>query len=354
MLFRPLNVLALSAWVAAALLVSVRAESVKSSRASAEPAGIYDRAVSAYLTGKWGELDTLLRAPGELAALPAAQTADLAYIRQSVAESCPAWWRQSKEQKMFTFPLIVWERKFTAVFDPGAKSGLQANYSGSQVSLTLSWGTADMDSPAHAEHGFSKGELAALGIWVTLGMAKSWAEIPLSTWRGIKDADQPRIQRYLDFRGNVTGVYYAPPRSRHWGLFLFSLAYLEKYAKMPTVMSRRALGAMFAAEVAAHPERYPSLPLPKTLPADGAEAKLVLHLKDWIEKHGWTLAEDRALREATRALAVANENSTLQSSLVKLANGTMVSLDPAADTPYRQKRDAWIWARVNKMGPGGK
>jgi len=45
---------------------------------------------------------------------------------------------------------------------------------------------------------------------------------------------EKQLTRFLDFRGGLTGVYYAPPMSRRWGLWLACASYMDEYAKMPT------------------------------------------------------------------------------------------------------------------------
>ena len=161
--------------------------------------------------------------------------------------------------------------------------------------------------------------------------------------------------RYQDFRGNVTALYYGTPKSRRWGEFLYLLAWNKKYAQMQNVNARKAAGAMFLAEVLSEPSKYPSLPLPKSAPAENTEEKLAEHYRNWIEKHSWTVAEDLAMRKAIHAFALANDEGVLRSQQVALPNRLKVSLDPAADAAFRADRDSWLKARVEKaLGSHGQ
>ena len=309
---------------------------------------LYDRVVEAYLTDKWDELDVMLNAQAnDLATLTAPQAADVSYIRQALVECRPTWWAQSKKHSKFLFHPVIWERPFDVIFDPDSKTSLQVRLAGSHAACTVVWDVADMDNSKPAEHGFSKGELNNLSVWMVVGNVKGWSDISAAGMGATHNNDKNRIPRFLDFCGNIAGLYYAQPRSRRWGFYLYSLAYTEKYAKLPTVMARQALGAMFAAEIVAHPEQYPSLTLPNTVPDTGTELAVVLHLTKWIEGHPWTLAEDRHLRETIKALVLANDKTLLSSDQVKLANGTVVSLDPDKDQPHREKRDAWMTTHIN-------
>lgn len=69
--------------------------------------------------------------------------------------------------------------------------------------------------------------------------------------------------------------------------------------------------------------------MPKTRAADGAEEKLAEHFRGRPEKQGWSVAEDRALREAIKAFAAANDASVYQTGKVTLANRLAISLEPA-------------------------
>jgi hypothetical protein len=182
-------------------------------------------------------------------------------------------------------------------------------------------------------------------------MAQSWGEIPIGAQVNLKDDARRMLSYYLQFRSNVAGACFGNPRARRWGLWLDLAAWEPKYAKMEGVMSRRAVGAMFAAEVVAHADHYPSIHLPDSLPDSGAEEKLANELRPWIEKHGMTLAEDQSLRDALKAFAAANTGKVRLTGMVTLPNKLMVALDPEADKKEAEKRDAWLKAHLGK--PGG-
>ncbi len=313
-----------------------------------DPAEVYSRICQEYLDGKWDALDADLRAAKNSAGLSAAQQADVAYIRQAVAECRPPWWTQAKAGKKVAIRPVVWGQPLNLTYDPAGQGGVQAHFAGNTMSLTASWPAAEMDNPDQAEHGFTKGELNNLGVWSTLGMAKVWSQTPPQSLAGLSEAGKLRLLRGQDFRGAVTGLYYGTPRARRWGEFLYLLSWLEKYAKMPTVYSRKAAGAMFLAEVLANPEKYPSLPLPKTLAGENAEEKLAECYRNRIEKSGWSVAEDRSLREALKKFAAANDLSVYKTQAVTLPNKLVVALDPDADTALRTKRDAWLKARFDE------
>jgi hypothetical protein len=317
-------------------------------KTSAAGQALYQDISSAYLEGRWDELAKWFKdkSPREMASLTAEQRADVTALRHVLAECRPEWWEMTKAGGQVGIRSGLWGRPFETLFDPAGKSSTSMSVVNNRVTTTVTWAVADMDNPQHAEHGFSKGDLCNLDIWARMGMAATWSQIPLQSLGNLSEADKTHLLRYQDFRGNVTGTYYGTPRARRWGAFLYLLMWKDAYAKMPTRNSRKAVAAVLLAEIMAAPAKYPSLPLPKSVPAENTEEKLAEHYRDWIEKHDWTLAEDLALRRAILAFATANEPTVLRTQRVVLANKLSVSFDPEADAALRRKRDAWLKGRL--------
>jgi hypothetical protein len=266
-----------------------------------------------------------------------------------VAECREPWWKQTKAGRQTPIRVSLFGRPLSVAYDPAGKGGVEMKTVGGAIVLAVSWPAADMDNPAHAEHGFSKGDLNSLSVWATLGMAQVWSQMSPQALATLTERDKLRLIRYQDFRGNLAGLYYGMPRARRWGEFLYLLMWLDKYKEMPIRNSRKACAAMFLAEFLANPAKYPSLTLPDALPADGAEEKLAQHVRARIEKHGWTVAEDKALREALQAFAKSNDAAVYQTETVTLPNKLKVALDPEADAAFRPKRDAWLKAQFDKQ-----
>lgn len=326
---------------------ALAADSPKSNGANS--GDLYQRISQDYLDGKWEELEKELGVSSkEIEALSAAQQADVAYIRKVFTECRQPWWKQCKKGKKVEIRPSVWGHSLRFWFDPAGTGGVQLTTSGPVKVLAVSWTLADMDNPEHAEHGFSKGDLCNLGVWSTIGVGSVWSQTSAQALINSNEADKLRLSRYQDFRGNVTALYYGTPKTRRWGVFLYLLSWMEKYNQMPTVGSRKAAGAMILAELLTNTANYPSIPLPSELPAEGAEAILAEHVRNKIEKHGWTIAEDKSLRDAIKAFAAANETGVLTTQKVTLPNKLQVSLDPEADKRLNAKRDAWFKSQFDK------
>jgi len=311
---------------------------------------LHDRIVREYLEGEWDEAATDLAAlPKSSAAAPKSPAqADMEYVRRTITECRPAWWKQIKAGKKINFRPAVWGKAQAAIFDPAAKTSIQLNYFNGTPTVTVTWDASEMDNPAEAEHGFTKGDLNDLNIWQILGTTDSWTALSLRSQTNLDEKAQLLLSRYLQFRGNVSGAYYGTPRARRWNFWLDLASYEEKYAKMPAIMSRKAVAAMFMAEVIGHREKYPSIKVPGSLPAEDAERKLAEALRGWIGPHALTLAEDQTLRAAISAFAAANIANVRQSGMVTLPNGLKVALDPEADAPEAANRVSWLRERLSK------
>lgn len=311
--------------------------------AAAASGSLYDQLADEYLKGNWESLEKQLSPKNkEIEKIAGPQKQDIKYMRDVLAESRPAWWRQCKEKQEFNFRPAVWGRSIRASFDPEAKSNINITSNNGASSAALNWNASDMDNTAEAEHGFSKGDLCDLSVWSVIGSADAWISVPIQLQLNMKDAQKLQLQRFIDFNGNLAGAYYGTPMARRWGLWLFCAAYLDKYSAMTIVNSRKAVGSMFLAEVVAHRAKYPSITLPEALPDEKIEENLCIALKNHIEKHPWTLAEDKNLREQIKAFELLNQRELIQTGKVKLPNGLFVALDPAADEAYQSGRDAWL------------
>lgn len=312
------------------------------------PSEPFQRLTDAYLAGKWDEVEGMFASlRRELQAVPQSEQPKVNYMRQSFSECRPEWWKRCKAGEKFAFSPNVWGRAVQATFDPAAKSNVQWSLFRGQLSWTVMWSPTVADNPIATGRGFSKDDLFNLDVWSTLGRAEAWSAIPLEAQTNLKEDAKVLLMRYLDFRSNVTDVYYATPHSRRWGLWLCLVMYLNENATSPVRTAREAVAAMFMNEVVANPAKYPSIHLPKALPADETEEKLAWELRLWIEKHGWTLEEDKYLRDTFAAFAKANGRQAHLRGQIALPNGLFVALDPEKDKPLRRRRDLWLKSKFD-------
>ena len=334
---------------AVGLLIYLAAASVLLAQATPVlPADPLQRLVDAYLAGRWDEVEVMLKgAATEWRNIPSSDQAKVNYIRQSLSECRPDWWKRCAAGEKFSFTPTVWDRAVPLTFDPAAKQSVGWNLVHGKLAWTITWPSAVKDNPVAIGRGFTKEDLHHLNAWSALGSVEAWSAIPLEAQTNLTADARMLLMRYLDFRSNVTDVYYATPQARRWGLWICLAMYVGENAGNPIRSAREAVAVMFMSEVAANPTRYPSIQLPKTLPAEAVEEKLAGELRLWIEKHGWTLGEDKFLRDATATFAKANGRSAHLRGQVTLANGLVVALDPEKDKLLRPKRDLWLKSKLD-------
>jgi hypothetical protein len=311
---------------------------------------VHAEIVRLYMDGEWEQLGKELKtATARLSGASTAQKADVAYIRQTVAECWPAWWAQCKAGQKGPIQQTVWGQKLQAMFDPAGKGGVEVKQTGREMTMTVSWDIKTMDNPDHAEHSFTKGDLANLGVWQTMGSAKVWQTLPLQSLVNATEAEKVRLQLYFNYWGETTALYYCTPPARHWALWLYLAAFEEKYRKSPMTGSRRVAAGILLAESLAAPDQYPSLKLPTKPPADPVEDALAMHYKNqFVRKQHWTVAEDKRFRAAVKSFVTANERQVSSNGRVRLPNAHAAALHPDDDDPLKPKRAEWFQAQLKK------
>ncbi|HWE03597.1 MAG TPA: hypothetical protein VG326_14425 [Tepidisphaeraceae bacterium] len=345
----PAQCLTLFACVVIALTLYVPIAPAAEKAPTTLPAGLHDRIVARYINGTWEELGKELSIEAKnIGALPAAQKADADYIRKAMAECRPAWWKLCKAGQKIKFRPAPWGHSLSGTYDPEAKIIRLDFYNGSP-SVTFGWNAANMDNLAvEGELPFTKGETVDLDIWTAIGSAESWIDVPPRVQLNMTEAARSGLNRFLDCRGNICGAYYATPGARRLAIWNGISGWSHEYDKSVTNMSRKTVGALFAAEVLGHRQIYVSIPRPEEPPADGAESKMVWQLQEWIRYHEIPFAEDRAFRDALKAFATTNDARVRATGKLTLPNGLAMSLDPEADKPLAVQRDKWIKAQYAK------
>jgi hypothetical protein len=314
------------------------------------PGDPYQRLCKAYMDGTWDDLEKDLKPGKEPPGLTAEQRVELAAIRAAFAECRPAWWQSCKAKLAGQIHPVVWGRTLDMTFDPAGGEGLRMSVANNRIALTVSWPTADMDNREPKEHGFSKGDMINFLIWNTMGRAQSWSQVSSQALLSPSEKDKMGLAHYQFFRSDVTSFYYGTPTARRWSAFLYLVTWKPHYAAQADALARKANAAMFLVEALTDPAKYPTLSVPRSVAADGAEEKLAGQYANWIEKHAFTVAEDIALRKAIQKFAAANNDPLLlrTQQIVTLPNKLAISLDPAGDEKLRPLRDAWLKKQVDK------
>ena len=346
-----MNCAQFSILTAALVLVAVTATRAAVPATASQPAvgsQLYADIVQKYLATDWEPLIAdFPKRTRDIAAMTKDQQADITYIRQAIAEGRPSWWNTVKQNKKTQITTRLWQRSFTATWDPALK-GVQLTSTNGQITMAVNWPAADMDSPAPAEHGFTKGDLTCAEIWYTLETAQNFpAMSPLMTGQRTPE-QKTRLDRYMAFRGTLAAAYYGTPRARRWAAFLSMDAYLEAHLNNEGFIPRRPVAAMLVAEIVSHPARYASLRIPKNVDASNAEAAMAVDFMRQFERTSLTFSEDKALRDALKEFAAASTVAVHTSGKATLPNKLTISLNPADDGPTSAQRNAWLVEQLAK------
>ncbi|MGB2822821.1 MAG: hypothetical protein WBF17_17690 [Phycisphaerae bacterium] len=343
--------------IASALAAAPAADAAAAAKEQA--AQRYEQIANAFLNSKWAELAEALPVPAsQLRYMTPQQRDDVAYVRKTITECRPRWWKAAKGTTEAKFRVTLWGRSMSVAYTPGEKSNVNVQTIGGQQVIGVSWNPSPIDSeePAvksMAAHGCTAGDLADLTVWRTLANAQLMVSMPIQALAALQKRDKEGFNRYFLFRANVAVLYHCSPRARHAALIACLAAFMDKYGSGPIAGSNRAVGAMLVAEVLAAPAKWPSLPLPQDVPADDAEKAVAVHLKMQVGK-AWTIAEDKALREATLAFSGKNNKQVAQYGKVVLPNKLVFMLEAAKDAPFKAKRNAWVAQQLQKAAKAGK
>jgi hypothetical protein len=324
---------------------------------------VYDAFVKRYLTGDWDTLATdLAGKQKEIAALPASQAADMAYIKQALAECRPAWWDQIKQGKVTQFKQVVWKQSVQVNYQANdAARFLGSSTANSATVMKLGWPLKQMDAldplalpqvdlNINDDFGFHNGDALNGAIWNMLGGAG------LTTQLGTKKltpTETPQFERFAGFWQNLTAAYYATPPARRLICAQSCAAFESGYDGRLEWTGRRPLGAALLIELTLHADKYknvkvePILGLNQLGDAHMVETFLAKPVVLNFLSGRLTLAEDRALRDLVKTLSDGNANWNV--SKITLPNKLGFDLNPDKDGPLAAER-----VKILNAGPAKK
>jgi len=316
---------------------------------------VYDDFVARYMAGDWEKLlDDLAAKEKDLAELPPAKVADLAYIRQVIGECRPAWWDDVKKGKTKEFQQVVWKETVKVRYESAADVRMVDQKADGGASFGLSWPAAEMDSPAPmplvdlgedtvANFGLRKRDGTGAAIWSLLGKAGLLAQIGEKA-ANLKGGEQKQFDSYAAFRSDLTAAYYGTPPVRRLMLMRSYLAGGPKNDSIPGKVGLQPLMSALALDAVLHRPEYTHLHILETSFLDTAgdsraqETTLQIPMGTLLLDRRLTFAEDRHVREMIKGLAAANRD--WQSSQLSLGNNLAYELDTVKDIPLAKARVA--------------
>jgi len=316
-----------------------------------DPSGVYQQITAEYIAAQWDKLPAEFAKTRDIAAMTKDQQADVTYIKQAMADGRAAWWDAVKKGTKTPIPYRIWFKNINATFDPALTPGqiqMQSNAAG-VVAVSMFWQTSDMDSPDQAEHGFTKGDLAYVGIWGALETANLFTTLNQKL-AGLSQADKLKFERLEQFRATVAAAYYGTPRARRWAAFLSCDAYLGSHLTAENFIPRRPFAVFLEEEIVSHPTKYPSIRLPRNQKAETVESTLANNLMNQFERTTLTFAEDKALRDAIKDFSLANGTQIFDTGKMTLPSKLPMALDPDQDGNGAVARGQWLIDEIAQPG----
>ncbi len=323
--------------------------------AADEAAEAYEAAVTAYMDGAWSELpDALREALRCRTRMTPKQRADLAYVRSMLPGFRPAWWKSCKSTSSERIRARIWNRNIVASYVPADAPGMNAQVRpGGRMAITVSWNPSLVDSTTPQggrlanRHDLTRGDIGEVIVWRQLGYSYMAASLPGKTLLSLYNENQHLYQHLQMFFANLTSMYHCSPKARRTAMLLYAGTLTRPdSASEAYVRSVRALASLMTAVVLAEPKAWPSVKLPMTVPGKQTEKRVGTALLNDVDP-GWTLAEDRALREVLMAFFRTNAQGAFRSrGRLILPNRHVFMLMEPDDREHQAKRDAWVKARL--------
>jgi hypothetical protein len=350
------SALAAAAWCRGTASATAPGTRPATTRAATAPttaaAELHAQILDKYIAAKWDTLATDLAKTKDINAMTKDQQADVAYVKQAVADGRPAWWDSLKQGRKTIIQTRIWQKTLNLTWDPALTPGSinMSQTPGGPIAISVNWLSADMDSTEIAEHGFTKGDLAYVGIWGAMEAAQLYGVLSVQQVNNLNEKDRTKLSRFMGFRQAVAAAYYGTPRARRWISFLAFDGYIASHLTNEGFIPRRGLAVMLEQEIVSHPARYPSLRIPRNLTAETAETNLATNLMGQFERTTLTFAEDKALREAVKEFAQANTQTIYAGGKITLPSKLTLPLDPSEDGDGPAKRGTWLLEEIAHPG----
>ena len=332
------------------------AKAAKEAEARQAAQDCYDQIVTAYLDSDWAKTDQALAGYGKHSLrMTPEQKKDIAYLRTTMPEYRPTWWKYCRSTSNTTFRAKNWGKMTTVRFVPAEKNTWQASIEHGRLTMKLSWNpkfvdnTDPMTGNLAEMHGFQMRHLGEVMVWHQLGYDFMPTALPASQVTALYNGHKMLFDHLQEFYAWSTAMYHASPKARRLSMIV-QLDALRGKSSEADKRGAIALGALIVSEILAEPEKWPSVRFQGKAAEKDAELHAIIHIYERITTD-WTLAEDRALRDLIGTYFRKNAANVLRKKgeVPLLRRGLCVKLVEADDLEWRPKREAWIAARIAEV-----
>ncbi len=328
----------------------------------AAAAEYYKKVLTAYMMDQWPEFADLVKTwnTHNQYMTPEMRVNGM-YMRSSAAEFRPAWWKNCLSTSNVSFTATIWGRNFTANYRPTDELGAQRSYIGKdRIDVIVSWRPNFVDNPKDADGGLSKvhsikkGNIGETIVWHELGHNYITSFLPINQVIDLYDNHEKLFEHLQEFYADLTAIYHCGPRAR-LATLMIRLDDIESGRELEGhSRASYAIGSLLLSEILGNPAKWPSFHFPGQVPAKDIERNTIIYMYENIDP-GYTLAEDRAIRELVSKFIGSQGEQVLRSKgEFKLSNKLSFQLMEPGDREFAAKRDAWVKDQLAKCIKDGR
>ena len=336
----------------------------------------FDELVQSYLNNEWEALEKqALQIRRHQRFLDREQRQDIAYIKKSINDFRPKWWRKCSSSSNISFKAELWNRPLLANYMPSGALGFQAvqaegtyrkNRQGqyepviTKLNVIVTWKPGLVNSLTPASGKLAEiqevrlGDLGEVIVWHELGHCYITNYLPMDHVIELYSNHGMLFSHLQEFYADLTSIYHASPRARRVALML-RLDGLDRYDEGEEHdRASHAVGSLILHEILSNPDDWPSFHFPPSVPKQQVELNTIIYLYEHMDRN-WSLKEARALRELAQEFISKSGEKTLRSrGVLPLPNDLSMSLMVGQDHELQAKRDRFVAEKLKALISSGR
>jgi len=325
----------------------------------------YGKLVDEYLHSDWAEFDESMKEQAKHTPfLTTEQASDVTYMRQAGAEYRPSWWKYTRSSKNVSFTARIWGKSFKANYMPTGMLGVQMpvgiDERTGRFQIIVSWQPHMVDSTKPREdeyekaHRLTEGDHSECTVWHELGHNYVSECLPAAQIMALYQNYHLLLESLQEFYADMTALYHCSPQGRKATLFIRTFELRWNDVDDPHTRAAHAIGSLLLSNILSDVTQWPSFRLPTEVPATDVERNAILYMYKHVDP-GYTLAEDRALREFVgQYIRKQGGNVLRKKGQLDLPNGLQFKLLTSEDRVNQPPRDAWVKAQLEKAIASGQ
>jgi len=317
----------------------------------------YEKVIDCYMHSDFDGLKVELAAMRLVSKLSPSARRNLAYIRKTIPEYRPIWWKNCRSASNISFRAKIWGRPFVANYMPTQPNGKRETVKlvKNRIQIVAQWQPHMVDDPQPVEgalakaHELRRRHIGESLVWYELGRNYVPTFLPVKQAVFLYEKESAMFSHVQEFLAGMSSLYHSSPKARLASLFLQIDPLKKNHAGSACTRSGHAIGAIILARVLSEPKKWPGFKLPTKVPKALAELNTIIYMYDRIDPK-WSIDEDKNLREMARKFVLSNGRTILSSrGSLLLPNKLRMNLMAASDRQTQLARDAWVAAKLKAI-----